>query len=205
MWPMGQMGPAGPPPEQAPGRGNRGRTALIAVAAVALVAVTGGIAFAVSSHSGGSAAPAPTHSAVTSSPALATSPAAVATSPAPAPSSATPSTTAPQAAELGVWNGTYTCSQGLTGMRLTISGSGGDAVKATVEFYPVASNPGVPSGSYALTGNYSASSGLVLIPDHWINEPSGYEMVGFSGPPPDGNSMHGTIQSTGCTTFSVTR
>ena len=204
--PMGPMGPAGTMPGGPPGRGNRGRTVLITIAAVALIAVTGGIAFAVSSHSGGSgAAAAPSQPAFTSSPALATSPAAVATSPAPAPTSAVPSTTAPQTAELGAWNGTYTCSQGLTGMRLTITGAGGDAVKATVEFYPVASNPGVPSGSYALTGNYSASSGLVLIPDHWINEPSGYEMVGFSGPPPDGNSMHGTIQSTGCTTFSVTR
>ena len=69
-------------------------------------------------------------------------------------------------------------------MRLTITGSGGDTVKATVEFYAVASNPGVPDGSIVLTGNYSSSSGLVLIPDYWINQPPGYEMVGLSGPAP---------------------
>jgi hypothetical protein len=106
---------------------------------------------------------------------------------------------------VGVWTGTYTCNQGLTGMRLTITGSGGDTVRATVEFYAVAGNPGVPDGSYVLTGNYSASSGLVLIPDHWINEPAGYGMVGLSGPSPSGNSMRGTVQGVNCTTFSVTR
>jgi hypothetical protein len=90
-------------------------------------------------------------------------------------------------------------------MRLTITGSGGDTVRATVEFYAVAGNPGVPDGSYVLTGNYSASSGLVLIPDHWINEPAGYGMVGLSGPSPSGNSMRGTVQGVNCTTFSVTR
>ena len=199
VWP-GQMGPGGQWPGPAPRRGNRGRTALIAGAALILVVAVAGITLAISSRSSGSGpAPAPTPSAV-AIPAT-TTPAPAATTPAAARSSVVP----PQSAELGVWSGTYTCSQGLTGMRLTITGSGGDTVKATVEFYPVASNPGVPDGSYALTGNYSASSGLVLIPDHWINEPPGYAMVGLSGPPPDGSSMHGTIQQTGCTTFSVTR
>jgi hypothetical protein len=69
----------------------------------------------------------------------------------------------------------------------------------------VAGNPAVPNGSYELTGNFSAAKGLVLIPDYWINQPPGYEMVGLSGPSPSGNSMHGTVQGVNCTTFSVTR
>jgi hypothetical protein len=64
---------------------------------------------------------------------------------------------------VGVWTGTYTCNQGLSGVRLTITGAGGDTVRATAEFCAVPSNPGVPDGSYVLTGNYSASGGLVLI------------------------------------------
>lgn len=89
-------------------------------------------------------------------------------------------------------------------MRLTITSSGGDRLRATVEFYAVAGNPSVPDGSYVMTGNYSASSGLVRIPDYWINEPAGYEMVGL-GEAPSGNSMRGTVQGVNCTTFSVTR
>jgi hypothetical protein len=106
---------------------------------------------------------------------------------------------------VGAWTGTYYCNQGLTGVRLTITGTGGDVVRALVEFYAVASNPGVPDGSYEMTGNYSAATGLVLIPDYWINQPSGYEMVGLSAPPPQGGSMHGAVQGENCTTFSVNR
>jgi hypothetical protein len=166
---------------------------------VVLAAASAGIALAVTSHSAApSAAPAATHSAI---PPATVSPASVNTS-----SAAVPSPTAPAGpAVVGVWGGTYTCSQGLTGMRLTITGSGGDTLMAVVAFYAVASNPNVPDGSYEMTGSYSAAGGLVLTPDHWISQPAGYEMVGLSGPPPSGNSMHGTVQSAGCTTFSVTR
>jgi hypothetical protein len=105
----------------------------------------------------------------------------------------------------GVWSGTYACNQGLTGVQLTITGSGGDALKATADFYPVASNPGVANGSYEMVGSYSAAKGLVLNPDYWINEPPGYEMVGLTAPPPRGSAMSGTVQGDNCSTFSVTR
>jgi hypothetical protein len=105
----------------------------------------------------------------------------------------------------GVWTGTYDCNQGLTGVQLTITGSTGGALKATVDFYPVASNPGVAKGSYELVGSYSATQGLVLNPDYWINEPAGYEMVGLSAPSPHANLMNGSVQGLNCSTFSVTR
>jgi len=134
------------------------------------------------------------------------SPAPVSTSPAAAQTSAAPSSTAPaQPAVVGVWTGTYTCNQGLTGMRMTVTDAGGDTVRATLDFYAVASNPDVPDGSYVLTGTYSQSKGLVLVPDHWISQPDGYVMVGLSGPPPSGSSMQGTVQDSNCSTFSVTR
>jgi hypothetical protein len=62
-----------------------------------------------------------------------------------------------------------------------------------------------PDGSYVLNGTYSQSKGLVLVPDHWINQPDGYVMVGLSGPPPSGSSMRGTVQDPSCSTFSVAR
>lgn len=128
----------------------------------------------------------------------------------PQPSSSAPqeiSTPSPQVlpAIAGTWTGTYTCAQGLTGLRLTINNSGGGALTATFVFYAVPSNPGVPSGSFAMTGTYSAS-GLVLNQDHWINEPSGYSMVDLVAPPPTGNTLQGTVQAVGgCTSFSVSR
>jgi hypothetical protein len=107
----------------------------------------------------------------------------------------------------GVWTGTYHCNQGLTGVQLTISGSAGGAggVTATIHFYPVAANPGVEDGSYELVGSYSATGGLVLNPDYWIDEPAGYEMVGLSAPPPHANAMSGSVRGVNCSTFSVTR
>ncbi len=82
----------------------------------------------------------------------------------------------------GDWTGTYTCSQGLTGVKLAIADEGAGTVAATVSFYAVPGNPGVPDGSYVATGSYSASSGLVLNPDYWINEPPGEGMGGASVP-----------------------
>ena len=105
----------------------------------------------------------------------------------------------------GLWTGTYTCNQGLTGVRLTITASGGNAVHAVAEFYAVASNPGTATGSYEMSGSYAADSGLVLTPAYWISEPPGYVMVSLSAPPLSGNSMRGTVEGPNCTTFSLTR
>lgn len=176
--------------------------ALIVGAAVILVAAVAGVALALTSHKAAPASAASSLPPAPASPALAaTSPAPVSTSPAAAPSSTAPA----EPAVAGMWTGTYTCNQGPTGMRMTITDAGGDTVQATLDFYAVAGNPGVPDGSYVLTGTYSQSNGLVLIPDHWISQPDGYVMVGFSGPPPSGSSMHGTVQDPGCSTFAVTK
>ncbi len=105
----------------------------------------------------------------------------------------------------GVWTGTYDCGQGLTGVKLTITGATGGALMARIDFYPVASNPGVPDGSYELVGSYSTAKGLVLNPDYWIDEPANYEMVGLSASSPHANSMSGAVHGLNCSTFSVTR
>lgn len=219
MSPMrGPMGPVGPAPRQHRGSGNRrsgnrSKVALIAGGGVVVIAAAStGIALAASSVStgistGSTAAPTPVYTffpvqlaipSVKASPAHSKSPVAVTTSPVPVQTPAVPAVD-------GVWSGTYTCNQGLTGMKMTITGSSNDSLQATVDFYPVSSNPDVPNGSYVLTGEYSSSDGLVLIPDHWIDQPPGYEMVGFSSPGPSGSSMQGTVQFTGCSTFSVSK
>jgi len=102
----------------------------------------------------------------------------------------------------GVWTGTYTCSQGLTGLRLTIRDTGNGTLAAVFDFYAVPSNLGVPSGSYTMTGTYSAT-GIVLHQDSWINQPSGYGMVDLVAPPPTGDTIQGAVVD--CDTFSVSR
>ncbi|MCW2938408.1 MAG: serine/threonine protein kinase [Actinomycetia bacterium] len=105
----------------------------------------------------------------------------------------------------GTWTGSYFCSQGRTGLRLVITSDSGDAVAATFSFFPLPSNPNVPSGSYAMTGTYTAI-GLSLKQDHWIDQPSGYEMVDLVAPPIEGgNTLSGTVEAAGrgCTTFSL--
>jgi tRNA A-37 threonylcarbamoyl transferase component Bud32 len=105
----------------------------------------------------------------------------------------------------GTWSGTYVCSQGETGLRLVMLAAPGGTLTATFNFFAVPSNPGVPSGSYTMTGTYS-SKAVNLTGNQWITEPSGYEMVDISANPPTQNdkTLNGTITSCG-TTFTLTR
>jgi hypothetical protein len=187
-WPAWSAGPAGGPAGTTPGRtGGRGRVPLIAGAAVALAAASAGITLAVSSHSSTSGGtPVATHQAVI-------------------PVAASLAPMGP--AVVGAWKGTYICNQGLIGLRLTITDTGGDTLRAEFQYLPVASNPGIQGGQYMMTGSYSPAKGMVLVPDYWTVKPIGVgaEMVGLSGPSPSGDSMHGTVQGVNCTTFSVTR
>jgi hypothetical protein len=109
------------------------------------------------------------------------------------------------AAVAGTWVGSYNgCAQGPNGLELTISAQSGSTLSATFHFYALPSNPGVPTGTYALTGTLSPTS-VVLTPDHWIEQPFGYGMVGLTGKPPGPgeNTFSGTI--VGCADFSLTR
>jgi len=109
-----------------------------------------------------------------------------------------------QAELTGSWVGSYTCAQGLTGLRLDIQAAPGGSATATFNFYALPSNPSVPTGKYTMTGTYSAT-GIKLTPSHWVVQPSGYEMVGLDGGPltHNGNTLSGAVVS--CTTFSVTK
>ena len=106
----------------------------------------------------------------------------------------------------GTWTGTYFCPQGWTGLRLVLTATSSGGLTATFSFYPTGSNVSVPSGSFVLTGSYSAK-GFQLTPDHWISKPEKYSMVGLtaSAPSKDDTVLNGDIVSPGCTTFSVSR
>jgi hypothetical protein len=127
-----------------------------------------------------------------------------ASTPTPTPSPASSASLSPSALT-GTWKGSYDCAQGETGLRLVIQAVPGGTVTATFNFSAVPSNPGVPSGSYTMTGTFS-SAGLVLTQNQWISQPPGYEMVDLSAEPPSqgGTVLRGTITTCG-TTFTLTR
>lgn len=77
---------------------------------------------------------------------------------------------------IGKWVGSYTCPQGLTGLTLTINGNDKN-IDATFSFYPLASNPNVPSGNFSMEGIYNGDGKLKLIATEWVNRPAGYQMV----------------------------
>ena len=54
-----------------------------------------------------------------------------------------------------------------------------------------------------MTGNYEGQN-VTLIPNHWIQQPPGYNMVGLAGEL-HGDTLSGTIMSPGCGPFSVTK
>lgn len=72
----------------------------------------------------------------------------------------------------GEYSGAYTCSQGLTGMTVSLRPAAGDMVDATVTFYAHPDNPGVDSGCYAARGRLDPQTGaLTLTPGAWIFRP----------------------------------
>jgi hypothetical protein len=113
----------------------------------------------------------------------------------------------PALAISGDWEGTYGCSQGVTGLDLRVEVSASGKLTVFADFYPVLSNPSVPSGSILATGSYNAK-GVTITPVKWLVEPPGYEMVGLSGATPGAkgvNTFRGSISNSACGTFLLHR
>lgn len=105
----------------------------------------------------------------------------------------------------GVWVGSYVCTQGKTGLRLVLTATSSDRVEGRFEFFALDENPGVPSGSFRVTGSLSGST-LTLKPNGWISRPPGYLEVALAGSiSADGDWYLGHIQHAGCDEFAVSR
>jgi hypothetical protein len=86
----------------------------------------------------------------------------------------------------------------------------GEALRGTFAFSELAENRGVPSGSYTLTGTSApADHGEVVVtmaPRHWITQPDGYVMVGFTAKSDrERRILRGTINFSGCGAIEVSR
>jgi hypothetical protein len=103
------------------------------------------------------------------------------------------------------WVGRYECPQGVTGLTLEIVTAASGAT-ATFRFYAVPENPGVPSGSFVMRGWVRSDGGVELVPDHWIEQPEHYLMVGLVGAiDPTGSTLRGRIREPECGALELTR
>lgn len=110
----------------------------------------------------------------------------------------------------GTWDGTYTCGQGLTNLKIVIEAKNANEIDALFIFSPHSSNPSVPSGSFRMKGTYKTFSSpdipsvLNLQGTTWINRPNGYVTVDLSGNVlPKDKKIAGNVTTSGCSTFEV--
>jgi hypothetical protein len=110
-----------------------------------------------------------------------------------------------------VWEGTYVCAQGVTGLHLELDIASSGVTTGVFEFYGVRENPNaVPRGSYRLRGKLTmveaGSFALELQPDAWIVQPPGYVMVGLQATSDrERRSMTGRITNPSCGAMKVSR
>ncbi|MFI7705845.1 serine/threonine-protein kinase [Nonomuraea sp. NPDC049480] len=111
-----------------------------------------------------------------------------------------------RASVAGRWTGTYQCSQGKTALELTITETSSGKLDAVFAFEADPSNPGVPSGSYAMSGRLDGGI-LVLKGERWIDRPGQYIMVDIRATLTEDrpSAIEGTILGQGCSTFAVER
>lgn len=110
----------------------------------------------------------------------------------------------------GVWEGTYICGQGLTGLRLVIEARSTTQIEALFFFFPHPRNPSVPSGVFRMSGTYRIfnssdfSNLLELEATDWIDRPSGYSTVDLVGNLfPAERRIVGEVASPRCSNFDV--
>jgi hypothetical protein len=108
----------------------------------------------------------------------------------------------------GVFKGRYTCSAGVAGLTVQITSDSRGRLRALLRFYDLPQNPGIPSGTYRLTGRYVATTRQVtLSPQRWVVQPPGYTMTGISGVlSRDGRTITGRLTGdAGCGAITLTR
>ncbi|MCF8606562.1 serine/threonine protein kinase [Gordonia sp. HY442] len=107
----------------------------------------------------------------------------------------------------GIWSGSYQCNQGTTSLVLEMNPAGDSNLDVTFRFGPTADNPGVPTGAYTMTATPSGDD-LRFTPRAWIDRPGAYLMVPLVTTGPidgDARTLSGTVLSTGCSSFTVSR
>lgn len=81
------------------------------------------------------------------------------------------------------------------------------SIKALFNFYATAGNPGIPEGTYRMSGIYNSETGeLSLGGMEWVVQPKNYDMVPLKGKVESSQDFFtGRIQFQGCKQFSLRR
>ncbi|MEM7579815.1 MAG: hypothetical protein AAF316_08165 [Cyanobacteria bacterium P01_A01_bin.80] len=110
----------------------------------------------------------------------------------------------------GTWVGSYRCSQGITGLELSIRAKSKTDIDIIFSFFPHPKNLSVPSGSFRMRGKYKVFNSsrrpnvLNLKATKWIDRPSGYSTVDLAGLVyPSKSKIVGNVSSSGCGKFQV--
>lgn len=104
----------------------------------------------------------------------------------------------------GVWEGSYECAQGITGLLLRLQGHPDGRLEGVFEFSAVPENPEVPSGSYRVYGRVSPGWVVTLQAGEWLVRPPDYETVPLVGRVvADPVRIHGFVDDPYCDAFSV--
>jgi hypothetical protein len=107
---------------------------------------------------------------------------------------------------VGDWVGAYTCHQGTTGGTLSIRHVRGDQFEGQFRFYPTPKNPYVPTGRYAVYGEYDRDTQRILVnPGKWLERPKNYFNTIIIGSfDPVAKTFSGFFQGiNGCTSFEA--
>ncbi|WP_051385553.1 hypothetical protein [Actinokineospora inagensis] len=120
-----------------------------------------------------------------------------------APGAAKPTVHTGSSPASGTWHGRYHCSQGETGLDLTIAGDDPKALTASFRFYALTTNPTVPTGRYLMTGALTTPT-LTLHHTRWVDAPPGYVMVDLNAVI-TGTHLTGTVTGPGCTDITLDR
>lgn len=112
----------------------------------------------------------------------------------------------------GTWEGSYTCSQGLTKLKLVIEAKSTTNIDAVFIFSAHSRNPGVPSGRFRMQGTLETFNSpdipdlLDLTATSWINRPSSYLTVDLRGDVSSSKRrIAGNVIGPSCTTFEVVK
>lgn len=100
----------------------------------------------------------------------------------------------------GVWTGSYTCAQGDTDLTLTVESSG----RTEFEFSSAQTGADAEEGSFAMEASVAGEQ-VEFDQVAWITQPEGYVMVDLVATDITDDSMSGTVDGAGCSTFRVRR
>jgi hypothetical protein len=106
-----------------------------------------------------------------------------------------------EALPAGSYLGTYVCPQGETALMLTVNAPAGGQQTAEFAF---GGNNGLPSGAYVVLVQADNAGAIILTPQHWLQQPEGYDMVGAELRR-DGGQLTGTITDPNCLEVALQR